>query len=91
VTHRASACELLRDDVIPTPVGTCRVTTTRPSVGAWWITTTSVPALPRLDQLRVDTRDWADALALHDHLVHQIQAAIGEIPLIHLDRRNLLW
>jgi len=91
VTHRASGCELLRDDVIPTPVGTCRVTTTRPSAAAWWVTTTSVPALPRLDQLRVETRDWADALALHDHLVQQVQAAIGEIPLVYLDRRNLLW
>jgi len=41
--------------------------------------------------MRVETRDWADALAHHDHIVHQIQAAIGRIPLIHLDRRNLLW
>ena len=91
MTHRATACELLRDDVIPTAVGTCRVTTTRPSAAAWWVTTTSVPALPRLDQLRVETRDWADALALHDYLVQQVHAAVGDIPLVYLDRRNLLW
>ena len=91
MTHQASSCELLRDDVIPTPVGTCRVTTTRPSVDAWWVTTTSVPALQRLDQMRVETRDWADALAHHDYLVRQIQAAIGDVPIIHLDRRHLLW
>jgi len=88
VTHQA---ELLRDDLIPTPVGTCRVTTTRPSAAAWWVTTTSVPALPSLDQMRVETRDWADALALHDYLVHQVKAAVGELPIIHLDRRHLLW
>ena len=88
MTHQA---ELLRDDLIPTPVGTCRVTTTRPSIDAWWVTTTSVPALPSLDQMRVETRDWADALALHDYLVHQVKAAVGELPLIHLDRRHLLW